>query len=159
LKKQANSENLKAFTLIELLTVIFIIALLASITIPVVETSVKRGQELELRRALRKLRIAIDDYKIFVEENKIKVDEDSYDYPPDLEILVKGIEYKDKDGKEKIHKFIRRIPKDPFSGTTEWGLLSYEDDQDSSSWGGDNVYDVYSKSQLTALDGSKYREW
>ena len=158
-KKQFDLGNIKAFTLIELLIVIFIVALLASITIPVVETSVKRGQELNLRRALRQLRMAIDDYKLFVEQNKIEVDEDTYGYPPDLETLAKGIEYTDKEGNERIQKFIRKIPKDPFSGTIEWGLLSYEDDSDSDSWGGDNVYDVYSRSRLTALDGSKYREW
>jgi len=149
----------RGFSLIELLVVIFIIALLAAVAVPMVETSVKREQELRLRRALRELRNAIDEYHAFVEENQIPVNEDSYGYPPDLETLVQGIEYRDPEGQTRIKKFLRRIPRDPMTGSAGWGLRSYEDEPDSRYWGGDNVYDVYTQSELVALDGSSYRDW
>ena len=152
--------SIRGFTLIELIVVIVIVSVLAAIAIPMVETSVRRYQEIELRRALRTIRTAIDEYKKFVEENNVEVDEDTYKYPPKLEDLVEGIEYKDKKGEEKIQKFLRRIPLDPMTNSYEWGLRSYQDDRDSESWGGENVYDVYTKSQRKALDGvTYYKEW
>jgi general secretion pathway protein G len=147
------------FTLIELIVVIVIVAILAAVAIPVVETSVKRYKEIELRRGLRLIRTAIDDYKKFVEENKVEVEEETYNYPPKLDVLVEGIKYKDKKGNEKIMKFLRRIPVDPFTASTEWGLRSYQDERDSQSWGGENVYDVYTRSERKALDGSYYKDW
>jgi len=152
--------GLTGFTLIELLIVIAIICILAATAIPMVETSVRRYQEIELRRALRTIRTAIDEYKKFVEENNIKMDEDTYNYPAELEDLVKGIEYDDKDGNEKIQKFLRLIPLDPMTNSYEWGLRSYQDDRDEESWGGENVYDVYTQSQRKSLDGiTYYKEW
>ena len=147
------------FTLIELLVVIVIISVLAAVAIPMVENSVRRYQEIELRRALRTLRTAIDEYHKFVEENNVEMDEDTYNYPPELEDLIKGIEYKDKKGDEKIKKFLRNIPLDPMTNSYEWGLRSYQDDRDEESWGGENVYDVYTKSQRKALNGTYYKEW
>jgi general secretion pathway protein G len=147
------------FTLVELIVVIVIIAILASVAIPMVETSVKRYKEVELRRALRTIRTALDDYKKFVEENKVKLDEDTYNYPEKLEDLVEGLEYKDKKGNEKLKKFLRRIPIDPITRTTEWGMRSYQDDRDETSWGGENVYDIFTKSERKALDGTYYKEW
>lgn len=149
----------KGFTLIEMIIVIVIIAVLAAVAVPMVETSVKREKEIELRRNLRILRTALDDYKLFVEENKIKKDKETYNYPEELEELVEGLEYKDKDGEEKIKKFLRRIPFDPMTNSDEWGLRSYQDDRDDSSWGGENVWDVYTKSERKALDGTYYKEW
>jgi len=145
--------------MIELLVVIVIISILAAVAIPMVETSVKRHKEIELRRALRILRTAIDDYKKFIEENKIKVEEDTYNYPESLEILVEGLEYRDKKNNEKIQKFLRRIPMDPMTNSFEWGMRSYQDDRDETSWGGENVYDIYTKSERKALNGTYYKDW
>ena len=150
----------RGFTLIEMVVVVVIVSVLAAVAIPMVETSVKRQKEIELRRALRTIRTAIDEYKKFVEENKIQVDEETYNYPPTLEILVEGLEYNDKNNEEKIQKFLRRIPPDPMTNSYEWGMRSYQDDYDEyDSWGGENVYDVFSKSERKALDGTTYREW
>jgi general secretion pathway protein G len=147
------------FTLVELIVVIVIIAILAAVAVPMVETSVKRYREIEFRRVLRTLRTAIDEYKAFIEENNVKVDEDTYNYPPELETLIEGVEYKDKKGEDKIMKFLRRIPLDPMTNTYEWGMRSYQDDLDDESWGGENVYDIYTKSQRKALDGTYYKDW
>jgi general secretion pathway protein G len=149
----------KGFTLIELIVVVLIISVLTAVAIPMVETSIKREREVEFRRSLRVIRSAIDEYKIFVVENNIKLDDDRYGYPETLEELVEGIEYKDKKNKEKLKKFLRKIPIDPMTNSTEWGLRSYQDEPDSTSWGEENVYDVYTKSERKALDGTYYKEW
>lgn len=149
----------KGFTLIEMIIVVVIISVLAAVAIPMVETSVKRDKELELRRSLRTIRTAIDEYKKFIEDNNIKMDEDTYNYPEELEDLVKGIEYKDEKGEEKIKKFLRSLPIDPMTNSTEWGMRSYQDKRDENSWGGENVWDVYTKSERKALDGTYYKDW
>ncbi|MCP5051548.1 MAG: type II secretion system protein [bacterium] len=149
----------RGFTLVELLVVIVIISVLAAVAVPMVETSIKREREIELRRNLRVIRTAIDEYKKFVEKNKVEVDEDTYNYPPTLEDLVKGLEYKDKKNNEKIQKFLRRIPIDPMTNSYEWGMKSYQDDKDDSSWGGESVYDVYTTSGRKALNGTYYKDW
>ncbi|MCX6582775.1 MAG: prepilin-type N-terminal cleavage/methylation domain-containing protein [Candidatus Aminicenantes bacterium] len=149
----------KGFTLLEMIVVVVIIAVLAAVAVPMVETSVKREKEIELRRSLRTIRTAIDDYKKFVEDNNIKMDEDTYNYPEELEDLVKGIEYKDEKAEEKIKKFLRSIPIDPMTNTTEWGMRSYQDKRDENSWGGENVWDVYTKSERKALGGTYYKDW
>jgi len=147
------------FTLIEMIVVVVIVSILAAIAVPMVETSVKRHKEIQLRRALRIIRTGIDEYRKFVEENKIQVDEDTYKYPPTLEALVEGLEYRDKKNNDLIQKFLRRIPKDPMTNSTEWGLRSYQDDADDYNWGGENVYDVHTKSERKGLDGTSYKEW
>ena len=152
-------ESCKGFTLLEMIITVIIIATLAAVAVPMVETSVKREKEIELRRNLRTIRMAIDEYKKFVEENNLKLDEDTYNYPEELEELVEGLEYKDQNADEKIKKFLRSIPIDPMTNSTEWGLRSYQDKRDSHSWGGENVYDVYTKSDRKALDGTFYKEW
>jgi general secretion pathway protein G len=151
--------RVKGFTLLEMLIVVLIIAVLAAVAVPMVETSVKHEKEIQLRRSLRILRTAIDDYKMFVEKNKIKLDEDTYNYPETLEMLVEGLEYQDKNNEERVQKFLRRIPKDPMTNSFEWGMRSYQDDHDAETWGGENVWDVYTKSERTGLDGTKYKEW
>ena len=147
------------FTLIELIIVVVIISVLAAVAIPLVETTVKRDMEIRLRRGLRQLRTAIDEYRIFVEKHKIVLDEDRYGLPESLEELVLGIEYRDKNNQLRVKKFLRRVPKDPMTGSDEWGLRSYQDKPDARRWGGENIWDVYSKSDKRGLDGSYYRDW
>jgi len=164
-------KNQKGFTLIEMIVTFTILAILAAVAIPLARTAVKREKEIELRRNLRTIRDAIDAYKKLADENKIKFEEKTEGYPPDLETLVEGIEVSGNTQADitqrnrtqtedtKTMKFLRRIPKDPMTNSTDWGLRSYQDDPDSESWGGENVYDVYTKSLGIALDGTKYKEW
>ena len=147
------------FTLIEVITVTVIIAILAVAAIPLAHNAFQREKEIDLRRALRTLRTAIDAYKKFVEENKIEVDEDTYGYPEKLELLITGIEYKDRKNKTRLTKFLRRIPLDPINGSYNWGLSSYQDKLGSRHWGGQNIWDVYCDSNKKALDGTYYRDW
>jgi general secretion pathway protein G len=162
----------QGFTLVEMLVTLTILAILASAILPIAKTSLQREKELELRRDLRQLREAIDAYKKLVDEKKMETEEDSEGYPPDLETLVKGVEIEEaaqedpaaagrrgSGSKKKLVRFLRRIPRDPMTGSTEWGLRSYQDDRDSDVWGEENVYDVYSKSRGKALDGTRYNEW
>ena len=147
------------FTIIELIIVIAIISTLAVVAIPMVETSVKREREIILKRSLRELRTAIDEYHDFVIKNKIQHDEETYGFPEELEILVKGIEYRDSKNKAKIRKFLRRIPADPMTGSIEWGLRSYQDKRNSTHWGGESIWDIYSKTEKKSLNGTYYKEW
>jgi general secretion pathway protein G len=147
------------FTLIEMITVTVIIAVLAAAAVPLAQNTIQREREIDLRRSLREVRTAIDAYKKFVIDNKIEVDEDTYNYPEKLEQLVTGITYKDKNGKSRIAKFLRRIPYDPVARSATWGLRSYQDKTDSSHWGGQNVWDIYCTSTRKALDGTFYRNW
>jgi general secretion pathway protein G len=152
------------FTIAEMIIVMALVAILALSALPLGKTAVKRQNEIELQRALRLMREAIDAYKKLADEKRIEVDEDTEGYPPELEVLVKGVEVQDKDAKgkaggRKVVKFLRRIPKDPMTNSTDWGLRSYQDDFDSDVWGEENVYDVYTKSPAVALDGTKYRDW
>lgn len=147
------------FTLIELIVVVVIIAVLAAVALPVAQTSMQRADEVELRRALRQLRNAIDAYRDFTMEHKIEMDDDRYFLPKSLDELVDGLEYRDKEGNRRIERFLRRIPMDPMSHTREWGLRSFQDKRDSSQWGGENIWDVYCLSEKTALDGTPYRSW
>jgi len=152
----------KGFTLIEMLVTLTIVSILALAVLPLAKTAVKREREITLRRNLRMMREAIDVYKKLADEKAFEFDEDTEGYPPDLEVLAEGIEAKvEVDGQEvtKVIKFMRRIPKDPMTNSYDWGLRSYQDDPDSDIWGGDNVYDVFTRSPGTALDGTKYKEW
>lgn len=152
----------RGFTLVEMLVTLTILAIMAAVTIPLAKTAVKREKEISLRRNLRMMREALDSYKKVADENRIEVEKETEGYPPDLETLVKGIEVRSNKGGEdanRIIKFLRRIPIDPMTNSYEWGLRSFQDDLDSDIWGGENVYDVYTKSPGIALDGSKYRDW
>jgi general secretion pathway protein G len=156
----------RGFTLAEMTVVAVILAILAGVALPLAKIAVQREKEIALHRELRTIRTAIDDYKKLADEKKIDVEEGTDGYPKTLDVLVKGIKVKDdkagassKGGGARIVKLLRRIPKDPLTASGEWGLLSSQDAPDSSTWDRKNVYDVYSKSRATALDGTKYRDW
>lgn len=144
------------FTLAEMVMVAALIAILAGMVLPVAKYTVKRRKEMELRLDLRLMRHAIDEYKRLSDQGMIPVKVGSEGYPPDLETLVEGVQLVGKDTKRK---FLRRIPVDPMTGEAKWGLRSYQDEPDSDSWGEQNVYDVYSLSDGTAIDGTKYKDW
>ena len=145
-------------TLIELLVAMAVILILVGAIMPVAKFTVKRQNELQLRRSLRMMRRAIDEYKKFCDAGAIqKEGVDSECYPPELEILVEGVEKTGALG-QKI-KFLRRIPFDPMTKSREWGMRSYQDEPDSRSWGRENVYDVFTTHEGTALDGTEYEDW
>jgi general secretion pathway protein G len=141
-------------TLTELIIVVTILSILATAAVPAVKFEVKRSKERQLRADLWEMRRGIDMYKDVADLGGIQTKADSNNYPPDLDTLVNGVDVKDK----KM-RFLRAIPVDPMTGTAEWGLRSNQDEPDSDSFGGQNVYDVYSKSQGTGLDGTKYSTW
>jgi general secretion pathway protein G len=144
----------RGMTLVELIVTVTILSILAGAVVPVARFEVKRQNERILRYDLWMMRDAIDKYKDAADKNAFQVKVDSQGYPPDLETLVKGVDVQTK----KV-RFLRRIPIDPMTGKAEWGLRSMKDDPDSTSFGGDSVFDVYSKSMGTALDGTKYADW
>jgi general secretion pathway protein G len=144
-------------TVLELIIASAILIILASAALPVARKAIVAPREEELRRALREMRDAIDRYKDVADRNLVRVQVGSEGYPPDLETLVKGVEY-GSSGVEK-RRFLRKIPVDPMTGRAEWRLQSVQDDPDSKSWGGNNVFDVHSTSDATALDGTKYSDW
>jgi general secretion pathway protein G len=150
----------RGVTFLELIATAAILAILASAILPLGRVAAKRQKELELRRTLRQLRTAIDRYHEGVEQGLIggtDVELGSEGYPPDLETLVEGV---NQVGQLDFKlKFLRRIPSDPMTGEAEWGLRCYQDEPDSRSWCGSNVWDVYSLSRAEALDGTEYREW
>jgi general secretion pathway protein G len=150
--------NESGLTLAEMIVAAIIIAILAAATLPVARVSVKREKEIELQEALRVIRNAIDKYKDMADAGKIETKLDEQGYPPSLEILVKGVPLKDNQQNNK-QKFLRRIPRNPFTNEREWGLRSVQDDPDSEVWGGENVFDVYSLYNSTALDGTEYKDW
>jgi general secretion pathway protein G len=148
------------FTYIELIIATMILAVLAMAIIPVAEVTAKRARETELRAALRTMRTAIDEYKRAVDMGLIggtDVELGSEGYPEKLEVLVEGVSQVGTPGKKL--KFLRRIPVDPMTDATDWGMRSYQDESDSRMWGGQNVYDVYTKSSGVGLDGTKYSDW
>jgi general secretion pathway protein G len=141
-------------TLVELIVAIAIMAILATGVLPITRNVVKREREKELRAELWQMRDAIDRYKDAADRGLFQIKLDSQGYPPTLDELVKGVDV----GGKKI-RFLRRIPMDPMTHSTEWGLRSMQDDPNSDSWGGQSVFDVYTKSPGTALDGTKYQDW
>lgn len=149
--------NHRGFTLIELMMSVMIISILVGLAVPLARNSIKREKEIELRTALREMRTAIDKFKDASDRGFIMVKVDTEGYPEKLQDLVDGVQM--VGAVDKKLKFLRRIPKDPMTNSTEWGQRSYQDDPKATSWGGQNVFDVYTKSGGTAFDGTKYNEW
>jgi general secretion pathway protein G len=150
-RKAGRSE--RGFTLIELIVATAIMAILVGAAFPLAKNAVQREREHELRQDLWMIRDAVDRYKDAADRGAFQIKVGSEGYPPDLDTLVTGVDVQGK----KL-KFLRRIPVDPIT-KQEWGLRSMQDDKDSTSWGGQNVFDVYCKSDLTALDGTKFKDW
>ena len=151
----------EGYTFVELLIVVTVLMILASAVLPLAQVTSQRQREVELRRNLREIRTAFDKFKDAVDTGLIPTTElrpDNEGYPPDLDKLVDGVPIANDASGRKL-KFLRRIPTDPMTNDTEWGLRSYQDKPDSTSWGGQNVFDVYTKSTGTGLDGTKYRDW
>src|SRR5438094_4981937 len=142
------------FTLVELIIAITIMSILAGAAIPVVRVRVRRDRERELRRDLWEMRDAIDRYKDAADRGAFQIKVGTDGYPPDLQTLVDGVDV----GGKKV-RFLRRIPNDPMTNSTDWGLRSMQDDPASDSWGGQNIFDVFTKSDGTGLDGTKYKDW
>lgn len=144
----------RGFTLIELIVATAILIILTGMAIPLVRVTIQREREHELRYDLWMMRDAIDRYKDAADRGAFQIKVGSEGYPPDLETLVTGVDVQGK----KL-RFLRKLPIDPMTGQAEWGMRSMQDDPTSDSWGGQSVFDVYSKSQGTALDDSKYKDW
>jgi general secretion pathway protein G len=150
----------RGFSFIELIIVTAVLLVLASAVMPMAQVTAQRQKEVELRRALREMRTAIDHFKDAVDQGVIPTTElepQNEGYPPDLDTLVNGVSVANDASGRKL-KFLRRVPLDPISGQ-EWGKRSYQDRPDAVRWGGQNVFDVYTTSEGTGLDGTKYREW
>ncbi len=153
--------NARGYTFVELLIVTTILVILASAVMPLARVTSQRQREVELRRSLREVRTAIDRFKDAVDQGQIAASDlepGSEGYPPDLDVLVDGISAANDASGRKL-KFLRRIPVDPMTSSTDWGRRAYTDRPNTTSWGGGSVFDIYSKSSGTALDGTKYREW
>jgi general secretion pathway protein G len=149
------------YSLVELLAVTVVLMVMASAVLPLTRVTIQRTREAELRRSLREMRTAIDRFKDAADLQQIAAQDlkaGAEGYPESLDVLVEGVRANGDASGRKL-KFLRRIPMDPMTHSTEWGLRSYQDDADSTSWGGQNVYDVYSQSEGTALDGTKYLDW
>jgi general secretion pathway protein G len=144
-------------TLIELILSCAILLVLSSAALPIARYSIIHKREELLHYDLRQMRDAIDKYKDMADRNLIRVEVGSEGYPPDLQTLVTGVKL--GAGDDRKVRFLRRIPTDPMTGNTDWGLRAVQDDPDSTSWGGKNVFDVFSKSQGTASDGTRYADW
>jgi general secretion pathway protein G len=156
MRQSTNSRKVNrqhGFTLIELIVATTILAILVGMAVPIAKNTVRRERERELRYDLWMIRDAIDRYKDTADRGAFVAKLGTEGYPPDLETLVKG----ENVGPKKM-KFLRKIPVDPLTNK-EWGMRSMQDDKDSDSWGGQNVFDVYTKSDQTALDGTKYKDW
>jgi len=155
IRRRLSSEA--GMTLLELIIACSILVVLSSAALPVARFSILHRKEEELHRDLREMRDAIDRYKDLADQHLIRTELGSENYPPDLETLVNGVQL-GASSDRKI-RFLRKIPVDPVTGRAEWGLRAVQDDPDSTSWGGKNVFDVYSKSQATASDGTRYADW
>jgi general secretion pathway protein G len=145
----------RGVTLLEMIVVITILLILMGAAVPIMKISVQRQREVDLRRALWEMRSAIDRYKDAADRNAFQQKLGSEGYPPDMDTLVNGVEIA---GGKKL-RFLRKVPVDPMTGNTDWGLRSMQDDPQSDSWGGQNVFDVYTKSAGTGLNGTKYKDW
>ena len=154
LRQRSAASPQAGLTLVELIVTVAILAILASAVVPLARFQAKREKERQLRYDLWQMRDAIDHYKDAADRHAFMTKVDSGNYPPDLDTLVNGV-----DAQGKKLKFLRRIPVDPMTGKAEWNLRSMQDESNSDSWGGQSVFDVASKSQGIALDGTKYSDW
>ncbi len=145
------------YTMVELVLVTTLLVTLAAVALPASKYTVRRAKEMELRQALRTMRNAVDEFKRYSDAGLIPVDLGTDGYPSELEVLVEGVDIVGQIDKQI--RFLRRIPRDPMTGEYEWGLRSYQDDFDSDSWGGENVFDVFSLSEGVGLNKVPYREW
>jgi len=159
MRRRMKNTSEAGMTLLELIIACSILLILSSMALPIARFTIIREREKELRMDLREMRNAIDKYKDLADQQKIRVEVGSEGYPPDLDTLVKGVAVGGGGASGKNMRFLRRVPVDPMTGRADWGLRSVQDDPDSTSWGGNNVFDVYSKSTGTALDGTPYSTW
>lgn len=156
-KTRLAARSMTGVTLLELIVACAILVTLSSMAVPLARVQLKRQKETQLRRDLVEMRDAIDRYKDAADQNLIKVEVGTEGYPPDLQTLVNPVQL--AGAPDRRVRFLRKIPVDPMTGTADWGLRSVQDDADSDSWGGQDVFDVFTKSQGTALDGTKYSDW
>ena len=154
IEKTCGRRRRRGFTLIELIVATAILVILTGLAIPMARVAIKREREHELRNDLWEMRDAVDRYKDAADRGAFQIKVGTEGYPPDLDTLVNGVDVAGK----KL-RLLRKIPTDPMTGNTDWGLRSMQDDPDSDSWGGQNIFDVYTKSQGEALDGTKYKDW
>ena len=155
IQNRSMAKPARGFTLIELIVAATILAILTMMALPLARVTIQREKEKRLHQALWEMRDAIDRYKDMADRGMFQTKVDTMNYPPDLDTLVKGVE--GQAGKK--YRFLRSIPTDPMTNSKEWGLRSMQDDPDSDSWGGQNVFDVYTKGEGTALNGEKYKDW
>jgi len=150
-------KRVRGFTLIELIITVTIVGILAGLAVPLARNTIRREREFTLRESLREMRVAIDRYKEAADRGAIQVAVGTEGYPESLDVLVDGVPL--LNAVDKKLKLLRRVPIDPMTNSTDWGLRAYQDDANSASWGGSNVFDVHTKSDGTALDGTKYKDW
>ena len=156
-KKRTSRKHSRGFTLIELLATVTILSILVGMALPLARNSLKRDREIELRQNLREVRAALDKYKEAADLMQIEVPTDTEGYPQTLDVLVDGVQLIGQAG--KTIKFLRKIPIDPMTNSTDWGMRSYQDEPTAQSWGGQNVFDIYTKSDGVAFDGTRYKDW
>jgi len=147
----------RGFTLVELIVTVVVIGIVVGMALPLVRNSMRRDREIALRQALREVRLAIDKFKERSDAGQIEVPTDTEGYPQTLEVLVDGVQLIGQAGKN--FKALRRLPLDPMTNSADWGMRSYQDEPTAQSWGGQNVFDVYSKSDGIAFDGTRYKDW
>ncbi len=155
--RRALTAGRRGFTLAEMVLVAALLVILAAVVLPVARNTIRRGKEIELRLHLRQMRNAIDEHKRYSDAGLIPIELGADGYPTELETLVEGVDLVGQIDKKV--RFLRRIPVDPMTGEAEWGLRSFQDEPDSTSWGGEDVYDVYSLSEGVGLNGIPYAEW
>jgi general secretion pathway protein G len=156
-RSEHHTRRRSGYTMVELVLVSTLLVILAAVALPTSKYTVRRAKEMELRSSLREMRNAIDEFKRYSDAGLIVVERGTDGYPGELELLVEGVDLVGQIDKQV--RFLRRIPRDPMTGEYEWGLRSYQDEFDSNSWGGENVFDVYSLSEGVGLNGLPYREW